>query len=181
MIYSTRASILVALVIWGMAACSTAPRSPEGRDDLVRRAAAALTAWNQEIPGVEGFARQSVGYAMFPDVAKGGIGIGGAYGRGVVYERGQHIGYAGLSQGTLGLQFGGQAYKELIVFDDKAALERFKQGRFDLSAATSAILVKWGYAASVRTVEGFTVFYKPLGGFMREMVVAGQSLSFAPR
>ena len=181
MINSARASILVALVIWCMAACSTAPRSPEGRDDLVRRAAAALTAWNQQIPGVEGFARQSVGYAMFPEVAKGGVGIGGAYGRGVVYEQGQHIGYAGLSQGTLGLQFGGQTYQELIVFDDRAALERFKQGRFDLSATTSAVLVKWGYAASVGPVGGATVFFKPLGGFMREMVVAGQSLTFAPR
>ena len=164
-----------------MAACSTAPPTQEGKDDLVREAAAALTAWNQEVPGVEAFARGSHAYALFPEIGKGGIGLGGAYGRGVVYAGGQHIGYADLSEGSLGLQLGGQSYQQLIVFDDARALDRFKQGRFALSAETSAVAIKPGYAASLRTVEGVTVFSKPNGGLMRELVLAGQRLTFVPR
>jgi Las17-binding protein actin regulator len=181
MIRKVRLGVLVAFLIWMMVACSTAPATQEGKDDLVRQAAAALTAWNREIPGVEGFARWNYGYALFPEIAKGGVGLGAAYGRGVVYAQGQHIGYADLSQGSVGLQLGGQTYQELIVFDDKAALERFKEGGFALSADTSAVLIKPGYAASVGFTEAATIFLKPIGGLMGEMVMAGQQLTFVPR
>src|SRR5262245_3928897 len=110
--------MLMAAASFLMAACSTAPSTQEGKDDLVRQAAAALSAWNQEVPGVEALARGSYGYALFPEIGKGGIGLGGAYGRGVVYERGQHVGYADLLEGSIGLQLGGQSLQELIVFDD---------------------------------------------------------------
>jgi lipid-binding SYLF domain-containing protein len=176
-----RVGISLALVIGLMVACSTAPTTPEGKDDLVRRAAAALTAWNREIPGVEAFARGSYGYALFPEIAKGGLGLGAAYGRGVIFAQGRHIGYVDLSQASLGLQAGGQTYQELIVFDDRAALDRFRQDRLDLSAETSCVLIKPGYAESIRLVKGVTVFFKPLGGVMGEMVMAGQRFTFAPR
>src|SRR5262245_50863556 len=71
--------VAMALVVGLLGACSTAPATPEGKDDLVRRAAAALAAWNREIPGVESFARGSLGYVMFPEITKGGAGLGGAY------------------------------------------------------------------------------------------------------
>jgi len=160
--------------------CSTAPATQAGKDDLVRRAEAALTAWNREIPGVEALVRGSRGYVLFPEILKGGVGLGAAYGRGVVYAHGRHVGYADLSQGSLGVQLGGQAYQELIVFDDDAALERFEQGRLDLTVDTSAVLIT-GYATRVQFAREATVFMKPVGGVMGELTLVGQKLTFAPR
>jgi lipid-binding SYLF domain-containing protein len=181
MIRKARVGVPLALVIGIMVACSTTPATQEGKDDLVRQAAAVLTAWSQEVPGVESFARGSYGYALFPEIAKGGIGLGGGYGRGVVYAHGQHIGYADLSQGALGLLVGGQAYQELIVFDDKAALERFKQGGFDVSADSSGVLITWGYTQRVAFIEGTTVLLRPIGGAMVEVTMSGQRFTFVPR
>jgi lipid-binding SYLF domain-containing protein len=181
MIRKARVGVPLALVIGMMVACSTAPTSQAGKDDLVKRAAATLTAWNQEVPGVESFARWSFGYALFPEIAKGGIGLGAGYGRGVVYAQGQHIGYADLSQGSLGLLVGGQVYQELIVFDDNAALARFKQGGFDVSADSSGVLITWGYTERVASMGGATVFLKPIAGALAEVTMSGQRFRFVPR
>src|SRR4030095_17083613 len=91
-----------------------------------------------EAPAVGALVKRSYGYSLFPNVVKGGLVVGGAYGRGVVYERGQHSGYSDLSQGSVGLQVGGQSFSELLVFENKEALERFKAGRFGFAAGASA-------------------------------------------
>ena len=172
---------LLGLVIGLMAACATAPATQEGKDELVRRAAAGLKAWDRAVPGIERFAQGNLGYIMFPEINKGGVGIGGAYGRGVVYARGQHIGYADLSLGSLGPQLGGQTYQELIVFADEATFARFRRGRFDVTAATSMVLATEGYAGALRTAGGAAILYRPTGGAMGELVLAAQHLTFAPK
>jgi hypothetical protein len=161
--------------------CSTAPTSREGKDELVRQATTALRDWNGSIPGVEGFARRSYGYAVFPEIAKGGLGLGAAYGRGVVYEQGEHIGYADLTHASLGLQAGGQVYQVLVVFDSKAVLERFKRGGLDFSADASGVLLTTGYATTVRFIEGVMVFSQPVGGAMGEASVGGQRFTFVQK
>jgi lipid-binding SYLF domain-containing protein len=173
--------VRLALVLGLVVGCSTAPRTQEGKDDLVRQAAAALSDWNRQVPGIESFARGSYGYVMFPGIGKGGAGIGAAYGRGVVYAEARHIGFADVSQGSLGLLIGGQSYQELIVFDDKAALERFKQGQFDLSADSTAVLIAPGYTGRIRFIEGVTVLFRPVGGLMAEATVSGQRFTFVDK
>src|SRR5262249_16765820 len=123
----------------------------------------------------------SYGYAFFPEIGKGGVMLGGAYGRGVVYAGGQHIGYADVSQASLGVQLGGQSYGELIVFATPAALERVKQGRTDGQFGTSAGLIESGYAANIELMDDATIFLKPNAGVMGEMVVAGQRVTFVPK
>jgi lipid-binding SYLF domain-containing protein len=167
---------MVAITLAG--GCATAPASPEARDELLRQATAALKDLDREIPGVEEYARRSHGYAMFPEIAKGGVGVGAAYGRGVVLAQGQHIGYADVLHGSLGLQIGGQAYQQIVVFESEAALERFKQGRLAFSADGSGVLVTGGYAAHVRFVEGATMFLRPLGGAMGEASLGVQRFTF---
>jgi lipid-binding SYLF domain-containing protein len=171
----------LALAVGVLAGCSTLPETREARDDLVRQATAAMREWNQEDPGVEAFARRGYGYAFFPEVTKGGLVFGGAYGRGVVYEQGRHIGYADLSQGTFGLQVGGQTFRELIVFENKAALERFTAGRLDFSAAASGVILKTGGAVNAPFVDGVAVLVKPVGGAMAEAVIGGQQFTYVPR
>jgi len=132
-------------------------------------------------PGLEALARKGHGYAVFPEVAKGGLVFGGAYGRGVVYEQGTHIGYADLSQASFGLQMGGQTYSELIVFENKPALDRFEAGRLDFTADATAVILETGAAANARFVDGVTVIVRPLAGAMAEASVGGQQFKYIPR
>ena len=51
------------------------------------------------------------GYAVLPAIGKGGIGIGGAGGKGTVFKQGEPVADVRMIQVTLGFQFGGQQFK----------------------------------------------------------------------
>ena len=89
-----------------------------------------------------------------------------------------------MTQGSVGFQAGGQTYSELVVFENKAALERFKQNKVDFGANASAIIAKTGAAANTRFVDGVAVFVRPTAGAMAEAAVGGQRMTYvagAPR
>ena len=176
-----RVAVVLTFVAGLLISCSTAPSTREGRDDLLQQATATMGAMSREDPGLDDLVRKGYGYALFPEIAKGGLVFGGAYGRGVVYEQGQHIGYADLSQASFGLQIGGQTYSELIVFENKAALDRLKQGRVDLAADASAVILKTGAAVNARFVDGVAVIVRPIGGAMAEAAVGGQQVTYVPK
>ncbi len=158
---------------------STAPATQESRKKLLEKAITAMTEMNREHPEAGAFASKGSGYAIFPEVTKGGLVFGGAYGRGVVYERGQHIGYADMRQGSFGLQAGGQTFSEVIVFENKTALERFQQGGLDFAADASAVIVKTGAVATARFVDGVAVV-RPIADAMAEASVGGQQFTYVP-
>jgi lipid-binding SYLF domain-containing protein len=176
----TRAATVMALATGLLLGCRTVPATKEGKDQLLKDAAASRQEWNKLDPGVDAFAKKGYGYALFPEITKGGAGIGGAYGRGVVYEQGQHIGYADLTEGSLGLQLGGQTYSELIVFENKAAMDRFKAHQFSFGANASAVVPDGGTAASTQFVDGVAVFVRPITGVMGEAAVGGQKIRYVP-
>lgn len=178
MIPTARAATVVALATGLLLSCSTAPATKEERDRLLKEAASSRQEWNRLDPGVEAFTKKGYGYAFFPEITKGGAGIGGAYGRGVVYEQGQHIGYADLTEGSLGVQLGGQTYSELIVFETSAAMDRFKANQFSFGASASAVIAQEGAAASAQFVDGVAVFVKPIGGVMGEAALGGQKITY---
>ena len=178
---TTRLVVLLTLAAGLPISCSTAPSTPGARDALLQQAATTMSEMNREDPGLEELTRKGYGYALFPEVAKGGLVFGGGYGRGVVYEQGQHVGYADLSQASFGLQMGGQTYSEVIVFENKAALDLLKQGQIELAADASAVILKTGAAANARFVDGFAVFVRPIGGAMVEASVGGQQVTFVPK
>lgn len=124
---------------------------------------------------------KAYGYAVFPTVGKGGIGIGGAYGKGEVYERGRLVGYSSLTQVTIGFQLGGQAYSEIIFFKDKRTLDHFKSGNFEFSAQASAVAVTAGAAANADYSNGVAIFTLAKGGLMYEATVGGQKFSYTPK
>ena len=132
-------------------------------------------------PSVKRFFDSAHGYAVFPTVAKGGIGIGGAYGEGEVYERGRLVGTASLTQVTIGFQLGGQAYSEFVFFKDKKTLDDFKKGNFELSAQASAVAATAGAGANADYDKGVAIFTLVKGGLMYEASVGGQKFSFAPK
>jgi lipid-binding SYLF domain-containing protein len=118
------------------------------------------------------------GYAIFPNVGKGGIGIGGAAGNGAVYQKGSLVGLAKMSQITIGFQWGGQAYREVIFFEDEESMNRFKEDRVELSAQASAIALTEGVSANVKYKNGVMIFTQGKGGLMYEASVGGQKFKF---
>jgi len=127
---------------------------------------------------MKNFFSNSYGYAIFPNVGKGGMGIGGAAGNGIVYERGTPIGDAKLTQITVGAQFGGQAYREIIFFETKSDLQRFKENKFEFSAQLSAVAVTAGVSANASYKEGVVVFTQQKGGLMYEATIGGKKFNY---
>ena len=118
------------------------------------------------------------GYVIFPNVGKGGIGIGGAAGNGIVYEGGKIIGKAKLTQLSIGFQFGGQSYREVIFFESRSDLNRFRENKIEFSAQASAVAVTAGVSANVKYKDGVMIFTQQKGGLMYEASVGGQKFNF---
>jgi len=123
---------------------------------------------------------RSYGYVIFPNVGKGAIGVGGAAGNGAVYEHGKNTGSAKMLQVSAGFQFGGQAYREVIFFENKDALDRFKSNKLEFSGQFSAIAVKEGASADVKYRDGVMVFTQGKDGLMLEAALGGQKFTYTP-
>jgi lipid-binding SYLF domain-containing protein len=144
------------------------------------------------------FAKNAFGYAVFPTIGKGGVGLGGAYGKGRVYEKGKYIGDTSMTQVTVGLQLGGQAYSEMIFFEDERALKEFTGGNFEFGAEAGAIAITASANASASTTgssagasggkkdaktvgkyyKGMATFTVAKGGLMYEASIGGQKFSY---
>jgi len=148
---------------------------------------------------VQPFFKSAYGYAVFPTVGKGGIGIGGAYGKGQVYQGGKVTGETSLIKATIGFQLGGQAFSEMIFFEDKRAYDDFTSGNFEFDASASAVAITAGAQAKAGTEgstasasagpatgkqtgssyrKGMATFVHIKGGLMYEAAIGGQKFSF---
>ena len=157
------------------------PRPSEAqKDTLEAEAQAAIKRANSIDPGFAAFLDKAYAYVVFPSVGKGGAIVGGAFGRGIVYERGQMIGYAKVEQANIGLQLGGQTYTEIVAFENKAALDRFRSGALKFAANASAVAVKSGAATEAKYQDGIVTFTNPNGGLMFEASVGGQQFGYQP-
>lgn len=148
-------------------------------------------------PHVEPFFKNSYGYALFPTIGKGAVGVGGAYGKGRVFKGATYVGDVTMTQVSIGWQLGGQTYSELIFFEDKAAFDKFIQGNFGFDAQASAVAIAVGAGAQAGTegasanvgdkqskavyVNGMTVFSMQKGGLMYEAALAGQKFNYHPK
>lgn len=148
---------------------------------------------------VKPFFDNCYGYVVFPSIGKGGIGIGGAFGTGQVYEKGKVTGIAKLFKGSIGFQLGGQVFSQMIFFEDKRAYEEFTSGNFEFGAGVSAVAITVGAQAEAGTEgttagasagpatgkqakssyqKGMAVFVHTKGGLMYEASVGGQKFTF---
>jgi len=149
------------------------------------------------------FFHKCYGYAVFPTIGKGGLGIGAAHGDGHVYESGKYVGDTSMTQVSVGLQAGGQAFSQIIFFENKAAFDQFTAGNFEFGAGVSAVAIKSGASGSVGTTgatasassgggksgagttanyrKGMAVFTIAKGGLMYEASVGGQKFSYKAR
>lgn len=168
-------------LLLALSACSTAPKGEAAKADLRANAEKAIAIFRQSSPAVMAdHFDHAAGYAVFPTVAKGGLIVGGAHGRGILYERGRPIGYTDLTQGSIGAQIGGQGYRELIFFATPEALREFKAGKFALAAQASAVVVEAGAATAADYRDGVAIYTMPKAGAMLEASVGGQNFSYEP-
>jgi len=145
-----------------------------------------------------GFFDHSYGYAVFPTIGKGGLGIGGAHGKGRVYEQGRYVGNATMTQVSLGFQAGGQAFSQIVFLQDKRAFDEFTSGEFAFGAGVGEVAITSAANATASTTgasatasggkndattagefyKGVAVFTITKGGLMYEVAVAGQKFDF---
>lgn len=151
---------------------------------------------------VQPFFKNAYGYAVFPTVGKAGIGIGGSYGKGQVYRGGKVTGEVSLIKGSIGWQLGGQAFSQMIFFEDKRAYDEFTSGEFEFDATASAVAITAGAQAKAGTEgatagvsagpatgkqakasyhKGMAVFVHTKGGLMYEASIGGQKFTFKPK
>jgi lipid-binding SYLF domain-containing protein len=147
------------------------------------------------------FFHKCYGYAVFPTIGKAGLAVGGAFGKGRVYERGKLIGDVSMSQVSVGFQAGGQTYSQMIFFENKKALDEFTSGNFEFGGNVGAIAITASASANAGTTgasaaasggkkdaatageyhDGMVVFTIAKGGLMYEASVSGQKFSYKPR
>lgn len=168
------------LAVATLFSCSTTPDTQSERDQLGDEVQSTIDHFRQADSSMAELFNAAYGYAVYPHVAKGGLVIGGASGQGEVYEQGQLIGYSRITQGTVGAQIGAQTYREVIFFENQAALERLKDGEFAFAAQASAVIAAEGASADADYQDGVLVFTSPIGGAMAEASVGGQNFSFEP-
>ncbi len=165
-----------------LAACALTLGSarPTAADDPVKEARETIDVFKKADPGIARFFNGAAGYAVFPTVGKGAIGIGGAGGSGVLFEKGNPVGKTSLAQVTIGLQLGGQAYSEVVFLETAAALTDFKKGNFALAAQVSAVAAAAGASANAKYANGVAVFTVAKAGLMYEASVGGQKFGYEP-
>jgi len=144
------------------------------------------------------FFENSYGYAVFPTIGKGGVGVGGAHGKGQVYAKGVHVGDTTMSQLTVGFQLGGQAFSQIIFFEDERAFNQFTSSKFEFGAQATAVAITAGASATVATTgnsagasggrndaksvgeyyRGMAIFTVAKGGLMYEATIGGQKFKY---
>ena len=174
------AAIIGGTVIGFGCSSSPAPEKPAEQAALASDSTASLDAFKSQDPSLQELMDKAVGYAVFPDVGKGGFIAGGSYGKGEVFEGGRKVGYADITQATFGLQAGGQSFSELILFLKPEELAKFKGEEFTLAGNVSAVAMKSGAARTADTSKGIVVFTHAKSGLMAEASVGGQRFRFRP-
>jgi lipid-binding SYLF domain-containing protein len=149
-------------------------------EDLGMQSKQAIDAFKTADSSLGTFFANSAGYAVFPDVGKGGFIVGGARGKGLVFVKGAPIGRATMTQASIGAQAGGETFAEVIFFDTPAALSDFKAGKFEMSADVSAVAAAEGASKSAKYKKGVAVFTLPKKGLMVQASVGGQKFKFEP-
>ena len=132
----------------------------------------------KQMPELDPYFQDAKGYAVFPNIGKAGFGIGGARGKGEVFQNGTVLGATTVTQLSVGLQLGGQAFSQIIFFKNKKDITRFTEGNFEFGASASAALIKMGAAIEAAYSNGIAVLTISKGGLMYEASLGGQKFNF---
>jgi lipid-binding SYLF domain-containing protein len=118
-----------------------------------------------------------------------------------VYERGKYVGDTTMTQVTVGFQLGGQAYSQIIFFENRNAFKEFTDGNFEFGAEASAVAITAAAGAKANPAgssagasvgkhdakvvggynHGLATFTVAKGGLMYEATIGGQKFTYKPR
>ena len=129
-------------------------------------------------PMMKSLFENATAYVIFPNIGKGAMGVGGATGNGILFEKGKAVGKANMTQITIGAQAGGKVYSEVIFFENNEALKSLKDGKFEFTGQVSAVAVKAGVSANIKYRDGVMVFTQEKGGLMYEASLGGQKFTY---
>ena len=176
--------ILLACALSGamacLSSCATVPETAAERDQLVSDSEATASKFRSEDPRTRSFFDNAYGHVVFPKITQGGVGIAGAYGRGVVYQGGRMVGYASMTQGTIGAQIGGMAWSEILFFENRWAFDKFKSNQFAASANASFAGPKQGGTNTLNYADGVMIFTLDTRGFAVTAAVGAQQFEYEP-
>jgi lipid-binding SYLF domain-containing protein len=159
-------SILLILLVFSVASYAQKNDVDEAKETIAE--------FKEKDPGMSKFFSSSYGYAVFPGIGKGGLGVGGAGGKGTLFNSGSAVADTKMSQITIGFQAGGQKYAEVIFFEDAERYNEFVSGSYEFAAQVSAVALTSGASADAKYKEGILVVTMAIGGLMYEASVGGQ-------
>jgi lipid-binding SYLF domain-containing protein len=174
-------SALLGATVLSLYGCSTAPKTSEARDVLNDQVDQAIALFKDKDPVIQHFFDTAYGYAVFPKVTKGAFLVGGAYGRGEVFEQNRMVGYSSLSQATLGFSFGGEFFREIVFFIDKPEFDKFRSEEYVFSAQVTGVALTTGAAAKADYSYGKAVFIMADRGLMVDASLGGQKFMYTPK
>lgn len=161
-----------------LAGCATAPSTKAEKQSLQQQADATLSSMIAQDPELRDVTRNALAYAVFPSVGKGGVLVGGAYGKGILYEGGMPTGFVSLEQASIGAQLGGESFSELLVLRSPADVSALKSGKYSVGAGASAVVLSSGAAAHTTFDPNASVFVMQRGGLMVDVSVSGQQIKY---
>lgn len=167
------------LLITGLLLPRVVMAQTESQERIMKDSKEAKASFLKSDPSMEKLFKTSAGYVIFPNVGKGAMLVGGAAGGGTVYHDGVAIGSAHMDQVTVGAQAGGQAYREIIFFQDKDALDRFRHNKIEFTGQVSAIAAKSGASANANYRNSVVVFSQEKTGLMLEAALGGQKFNYS--
>ena len=172
--------VMCSVAILDISGCATAPETQAAKDVLHAKVREAVVVFKDRDPQIRRFFDTAYGYAVFPEVFKGAYWIGGAYGKGEVYEEGQRVGYSSLSQATLGLSFGGEFFRGIVFFPNKEEFDSFRSQEYTFAAQVTGVALTAGVAAKTDYKYGKAVFVIADRGLMVDASLGGQKFMYLP-
>jgi len=160
------------------AGCATAPPTKAEKQSLRESADATLAEMVARSPDLQALTHDAVAYAVFPSIGKGGVLVGGAYGKGILYEAGMPTGYVSLQQASIGAQLGGQTFAELLVLRNSDDIDAVKAGRYTVGADAGVVVLSPEAAGRASVDSSASVIVLPRGGLMVELSINGQQLKY---
>ena len=144
------------------------------QENDVSRSDEAIAEFISTDPSIKATISGAYAYAVLPSIGKGAVVVGGASGNGTLYKQGTAVADVNMIQATIGFQFGGQLYMEIVLLEDASAYDRFVEKDYEFAAQVSAVALTAEASLDAPYIDGVKVFTMATGGLMYEAAVGGQ-------